>query len=87
MNYVEYLSAVKLDNTSLAQPITKQCFMLFSVCVKRASAITENMISSKWPNHFWSQMFIDITGSHSMKNYGDNISVYFILLSSLTVHK
>jgi len=22
----------QLDNTSLAQPVTKQCFMLFSVC-------------------------------------------------------
>jgi len=26
----------QLDNTSLAQPVTNQCFMLFSVCVKRA---------------------------------------------------
>jgi len=23
----------QLDNTSLAQPVTKQCLMLFSVCV------------------------------------------------------
>jgi len=31
----------QLDNTSLDQPITKQCFMLFSLCVKRALAIKE----------------------------------------------
>jgi len=38
INYVEYLLnwTPQLDNTSLAQPVTKQCFMLFSVCVKRA---------------------------------------------------
>jgi len=46
----------QLDNTSLAQPVTKQCFMLFSLSVKRALAIIENtlqqnMISSKWRNH------------------------------------
>jgi len=36
MNYVEYLSnlTTQLDNASLAQPVTKQCFMLFSVCKK-----------------------------------------------------
>jgi len=35
MNDVEYLLNLtpQLDNTSLAQPVTKQCFMLFSVCV------------------------------------------------------
>jgi len=46
MNYVEYLFNLTtlLDNTSLAQPVTKQCFMLFSVCVKRALAITENTL-------------------------------------------
>jgi len=32
-----------LDNTSLAHPVTKQCFMLVSVCVKRALAITEKL--------------------------------------------
>jgi len=46
MNYVEYLLnlTTQLDNTSLAQPVTKKCFMLFSVCVKRALAITENTL-------------------------------------------
>jgi len=28
----------------LTQPVTKQCFMLFSVCVKGALAITENTL-------------------------------------------
>jgi len=34
---LEYLLnlTTQLDNTSLAQPVTKQCFMLFSVCVKQ----------------------------------------------------
>jgi len=47
MNYVEYLFnwTTQLDNTSLAQPVTKQCFMLFSVCVcvcvKRAAIKTQ----------------------------------------------
>jgi len=42
MNNVEYLLNLTtlLYNTSLAQPVTKQCFMLFSVCVERAIAIT-----------------------------------------------
>jgi len=46
MNYVEYLLnlTTQLDKTSLAQPVTKKCFMLFSVCVKRALAITENTL-------------------------------------------
>jgi len=51
MNYDEYLSAVEfntqLDNTSLAQPVTEQCFMLFSVCVKRALANTEKTRSGQ----------------------------------------
>jgi len=44
MNYVEYVLnlTTQLDETSLAQPVSKQCFILFSVCVKRALAITEN---------------------------------------------
>jgi len=44
MNYVEYVLnlTTQLDDTSLAQPVTKQCFMMFSVCAKRALAITEN---------------------------------------------
>jgi len=48
MNYVECLLNLtpQLDNTSLAQPVTKQCFMLFSVCVKRALAITENTLKN-----------------------------------------
>jgi len=40
MNYVEYLLlnlTTQLDNISLAQPVTKQCFMLFSVCVCKKS--------------------------------------------------
>jgi len=37
----------QLDNTSLAQPVTKQCFMLFSLCVKRTLAITENTLKRK----------------------------------------
>ena len=57
----------QLDNTSLAQPMTKQCFIVFSLCVKRALAIKEktfqqNMIRSKCRNHFWSQIFINVTG-------------------------
>jgi len=46
MNYVEYLInlTTQLVNTSLAQPVTKQCFMLFSLCVKRALAITQNTL-------------------------------------------
>jgi len=37
----------QLDNTSLDQPISKQCFMLFSLCVKRALAIKEKTLWSK----------------------------------------
>jgi len=50
MNYVEYLInlTTQLDNTSLSQPVTKQCFMLFSLCVKRALAITENTLKKTW---------------------------------------
>jgi len=46
MNYVEYLLnlTTQLDNTSLAQAVIKQCFMLFSECVKRALAVTENTL-------------------------------------------
>jgi len=46
MNYVEYLFnlTTQLDNTSLAQPVTKQYLLLLSVCVKRALAITENTL-------------------------------------------
>jgi len=68
MNYVEYLLnlTTQLDNTSLAQPVTMQCFMMFNVRVKRALAITENtlqqnMVSSKWRNHYWSQMLLVVT--------------------------
>jgi len=69
MNYVEYLLNLtpQLDNTSLAQPSTKQCFMLFSVCVKRALAITENTLQQ----NMWSQICINVTGSHWMKNFGE----------------
>jgi len=38
----------QLDKTSLAQPVTKQCFMLFSVCVKRA----ENTLQLKVDESF-----------------------------------
>jgi len=34
----------QLDNTSIAHPVTKQCFILFSLCVKRALAITVNTL-------------------------------------------
>jgi len=54
MNYVEYLLNLtpQLYNSSLAQPVTKQCFMLFSVCVKRALAITENTLQLKVEESF-----------------------------------
>jgi len=56
MNYVEYLSA-HLDNTSLAQPVAKQCFMLFCVCVKRAeNTLQQNTIFG--PNLFLSILLV-----------------------------
>jgi len=42
----------QLDNTSLAQPVTKQCFMLFRVCVKRALAIKENTLQQNMIRSF-----------------------------------
>jgi len=49
MNYVEYLLnlTTQLDNTSLAQPVTMQCFMMFNVRVKRALAISQKTHFSK----------------------------------------
>jgi len=66
MNYVEYLLnlTTQLDHSSVTERLQQfsstsdqQCFMLFSVCVKRALAITENtlqqnIISSKWRKTF-----------------------------------
>ncbi len=37
------------DNTNLGQPITKQCFILFSLwCKKVALAIKEKHLSKTW---------------------------------------
>jgi len=37
----------EMYNTSLAQSITKQCFMLFNLCVKGALAIKEKIQFNK----------------------------------------
>jgi len=60
MNYVEYLLnlTTQLDNTSLAQPVSKQCFMLFRALAITENTLQQNIISSKWRTHFWSQICI-----------------------------
>ncbi len=61
--------STQLDNTNLGQPITKQCLILFSLCCKKVAlamkekALKQNMIRSKCLNNFWSQIFINFTGS------------------------
>ncbi len=51
-------ASTQLDNTNLAQPVTKQCFILFSLwCENVALAIKEKtlkliMLRSKCLNHF-----------------------------------
>ncbi len=61
--------STQLDNTNLGQPITKQCFILFSLwCKKFVLAIKEitlqqNMVRSKCLNNFWSHIFSNFTGS------------------------
>jgi len=76
MNYVEYLFnwTPQLDNTSLDQPVTKQCFMLFSVCVKRALALTQNTLK---------QVFINLTAVSVWRIFGNNMSslLYVALLT------
>jgi len=86
MNYVEYLLlnlTTQLDNISLAQPVTKQCFMLFSVCVcvKRALAITENTLQQNMVRS-GSQMFVF---AHCMKKFWVCHSLlYFALLTYIS---
>ncbi len=49
--------SAQLDNTSLAQPVTKQCFILFSLwCKKIALAIKETTLKQKMVRYeeFWS---------------------------------
>ncbi len=60
--------STQLDNANLAQPITKQCFVLFSLwCKKIALAIKEKHSSKTWSaQRVWiisSQIMINITGS------------------------
>ncbi len=63
----------QLDNINLAQLVTNQCLILFSLwCKNVALAIEEktlkqNMVRSKFLNIFWSQIYwYEI---HCMKNF------------------
>ncbi len=62
-----------INTTNLAQPIPKQCLLLFSLWCKKQLALAikekvlkQNMVRSKCLNHFESQMLLVV---HRMKNF------------------
>ncbi len=80
----------QLDNTNLGQPITKQCLILFCLwCKKFKLAIKEktlkqNVVKSKCLNNFWSQIFINFTGSPLYEDFLGIIChslLYFAILT------
>jgi len=57
----------QLNNTSLAQTVTKQCFMLsvcvcVCVCVKRALALTENALRKRSAGIIFSPLYEEFLG-------------------------
>ncbi len=82
--------STQLDDTKLGQPITKQCFILFSLwCKMVALAITvktlkQNMLRSKCLYNFWSQIFLNFTGSPLYEEFLGIICHSLLYFSILT---
>ncbi len=74
-----------LDNTNLAQPITNQCFILFSLWCKRVTlaikekTLQQNRLRSKYLNYF-PPHFIKFTGNVTVwRMFGFNMSVTCVI--------
>ncbi len=74
-----------LDNTNLAQPITNQCFILFSLWCKRVTlaikekTLQQNRLRSKCLNYFPPHL-IKFTGNVTVwRMFGFNMSVTCVI--------